>query len=157
MAAAQGERQIRHQLVRFLLVGGLSFVIDVTVMAALLYGFDAAGNEPALIACRSAAWLVAIVFAYFMNAAVTFGASIRHSRFFSYLLIQGVGAVINLGSYSALVLGPMTEHPMLALVLGSALATISNFLLVRKFIYRFHPSPDDPDDEAIPDQLTSRR
>jgi putative flippase GtrA len=138
------EQQIHKQLVRFLLVGGLSFVIDITVMALLIHSFDIAGNQTGLILARVVAWSFAIVFAFFTNAAVTFGASIRRSRFFSYLLIQGIGASINLGSYSALVIGPLSDRPLLALMIGSGLATVGNFLLVRKFVYRFHPSLDDP-------------
>jgi putative flippase GtrA len=74
---------------------------------------------------------------------VTFGASIRHSHFVSYLLIQSIGGLINLGCYSALILGPLVDWPIFALIVGSALATISNFLLVRKFVYRFRSALTD--------------
>jgi len=137
------EQRIHRQLARFLLVGGLSFVIDLSAMALLIHTFDVAGNEAGLIVCRVLAWSVAIVFAFFMNAAVTFGASIKHSSFVSYLLIQGVGALINLGSYSALILGPIPQRPLLALMIGSALATIGNFVLVRKYVYRFNQVQDE--------------
>ena len=38
------------------------------------------------------AWGLAITVAYFLNAKLTFGASIRHSRFMNYVFIQAVGA-----------------------------------------------------------------
>lgn len=142
---AEADRNIRQQLLRFLLVGGLAFVVDIAVMALLVYGFAVADSQQELIVCRMIAWAVAVTAAFFANAKVTFGASIKHSRFFNYLLIQGLGGLINLGCYSVLILGLLQDWPLVALVIGSALATISNFLLVRKFVYRFHPSVTEPD------------
>lgn len=127
-------------------MGGLGFGLDVGVMWTLVYELGLGKTELSLIGCRTLAWAVAIVFAFFVNAKVTFGASIKHSRFMSYLFIQAVGAGINLGSYALLIFGPLKQHPISALMIGAALATINNFLLVRKFVYRFHPSIDDPDE-----------
>ncbi len=138
--------RIHRQLARFLLVGGVSFGVDVGIMATLIYVLTLGDTELGLIACRTVAWAAAIVVAFVLNAKVTFGASIKHSRFMNYLFIQGVGAAINLGTYSALILGPLTDWPLAALIMGSALATINNFLLVRKFVYRFRPSLADPDE-----------
>lgn len=138
--------RIHQQLLRFLLVGGVGFGVDVGVMWLLVYGLSLAQNELHLMMCRTAAWSVAIVVAFVLNAKVTFGASIKHSRFLNYLFIQGVGAGINLGTYAVLIFGPLKQHPILSLMVGSALATINNFVLVRKFVYRFHPSLDDPDE-----------
>ena len=141
------DRQIHQQLFRFLGVGLVSFGADIATMSLLLYGFGFAGTSAGLISSRCLAWGVAIVLAFGLNARVTFGASIKHSRFLNYVFIQAIGAVINLGTYSALVLlGPFADQPLVALVAGSAAATANNFLLVRKFVYRFHPSLDDPDE-----------
>lgn len=137
MAAA--DRSIHQQLWRFLLVGGLAFAIDVAVMALLVYGFAVADSQQELVFCRMIAWVHAVTVAFFANAKVTFSASIRHSRFFSYLLIQAIGGLINLGCYTALIFGPLDDWPIAALMIGSAVATVSNFLLVRKFVYRIHP------------------
>lgn len=137
------ERKIRHQLPRFLLVGGLAFVIDVAVMALLVYGLGFAGDQQELIVCRMIAWSAAVLVAFVGNARITFGTSIRQSRFVSYLLIQAIGGLINLGAYSVLILTTLRDWPIVALVAGSAVATLSNFLLVRKFVYRFRPPFSD--------------
>ena len=142
---AEADRSIRQQLLRFLLVGGLAFAIDVAVMALLVYGFAVADSQQELVVCRMIAWAVAVTVAFFANAKVTFSASIRHSRFFSYLLIQAMGGLINLGCYTVLIFGPLSTWPIAALVMGSAVATVSNFLLVRKFVYRIHPSLVKPE------------
>lgn len=115
-------------------------------MGGLLYGVGLAETKSGVMLSRVAAWLAAISLAYVLNARVTFGASIRHSRFVNYLFIQAVGAGINLGSFSLLVLaGPLKDSPLFAMVIGNLLAVVNNFLLVRKFVYRFHPEVDDPD------------
>ena len=56
-----------------------------------------------------------------------------------------MGGLINLGCYTVLIFGPLSTWPIAALVMGSAVATVSNFLLVRKFVYRIHPSLVKPE------------
>ncbi len=144
--AAATERAIHQQLLRFLGVGSVGFGIDVSVMTLLVYVVGLRDSEAALIGARLVAWAAAIVSAFFLNARFTFGASIRHARFGPYLVIQAIGAGINLGTYSLLILsGWLGEWPLTALAIGAGCATISNFLLVRRFVYRFHPALDDPD------------
>lgn len=113
-------------------------------MWSLVYGLEIADTRPLLIGCRVIAWAAAILLTYFMNAKLTFGASIRHSRFVNYLLIQAIGAAINIGSFTLLMLmGPLQDKPLYAMVVGNLLALINNFLLVRTFVYRFHPQVDE--------------
>lgn len=127
-------------------MGFAGFLVDVAVMSLLVYGFDMGQTSTALIASRVQAWIAAIIVTYFLNAKLTFGASIRHSRFVNYLFIQTVGAGINLGSFSLLILfGPLQDKPLLAMIVGNVLAIINSFLLVRKFVYRFHPDVEDPE------------
>ena len=115
-------------------------------MSGLVYGLGFSDSDGELIGSRTGAWAAAIVLTYFLNARITFGASIRHSRFMNYIVIQAIGAGINLGSFSVLVLfGPFQDQPLLAMVVGNLLAIVNNFLLVRKFVYRFHPEVDDAD------------
>lgn len=131
---------------RFLLVGFAGFLLDVSVMSLLVYGLGLGQTSTAMIGCRVLAWIAAITLTYFGNAKLTFGASIRHSRFMNYLVIQTVGAGINLGSFSLLIMvGPLAGRPLYAMVVGNVLAIVNNFLLVRKFVYRYHPEVDDLD------------
>ena len=135
--AAHGlSQRLRHQLLRFLLVGAAGFAVDIGVLAFLIY-WAGYGTEPGgLIGSRVVAFVAAITVTFIFNARYTFGASIRKSRLSRYVIIQLLGAVINVGTYSFLVLGPL-ERPLIALTIGSAVATVSNFLLVRQFVYRW--------------------
>ena len=115
-------------------------------MSGLIYGFELSETSTGLLTSRVVAWAAAITMAYFLNARLTFGASIRHSRFMNYVIIQAIGAGINLGSFSFLVfVGPLQDKPLVAMVVGNVLAIVNNFLLVRTFVYRFHPEVDDPE------------
>jgi putative flippase GtrA len=144
--ASDPDARVHHQLLRFLLVGFVGFLADIGVMSLLVYGLDLATSNTSLIVSRIHAWIVAITVTYFLNARFTFGASIRHSRFVNYLIIQVIGAGINIGSFSLLILvGPLAGRPLLAMIAGNVLALINNFLLVRTFVYRFHPDVDDPE------------
>lgn len=113
-------------------------------MSFLIYGLGWSETNAGLLSGRVIPWAVAMTLTYFLNAKLTFGASIRYSRFINYIVIQAIGAGINLGTYSGLVLfGPLKEGPLIAMIVGNVLAIVNNFLLVRKFVYRYHPEVDD--------------
>ena len=93
-------------------------------------------TETGLVGSRFVSFLAAVTVTFILNARYTFGASIRDSRFPIYVLVQSLGAAITLGSYTALVLyTSLAQAPVVALIIGSAAATTSNFLLVRRFVY----------------------
>lgn len=135
-------QRIRHQLARFLVVGAAGFVVDMAVLSFLLYGLGYAGHSGGLVGSRVASFLAAITATFLLNARFTFGASIRKAKLTRYIAIQSLGALLNLGTYTILVLGPLAR-PLIAMVIGSVLATISNFLLVRQFVYHWR----EPDGE----------
>jgi putative flippase GtrA len=127
-------QRMRHQLARFLVVGAAGFAVDVGVMASLFYGFGFGAGSGGLVGCRLVAFLAAVSTTFLLNARFTFGASVRRAKLTHYLLIQTLGAAINIGTYVVLVLGPL-PRPLLALAIGSAVATVSNFFLVRRYVY----------------------
>lgn len=126
--------RLRHQLARFLAVGAVGFTVDVGTLAFLLYGLDYVTNRGALVWCRLASFVLAIVVTFLLNARYTFGSSVRRASVTRYVVIQVFGALLNIGTYTFLVLGPL-ERPLIALAIGAFVATISNFVLVRQFVY----------------------
>ncbi len=128
--------QSRQQVFRYLQVGFAGFVADVAVLSALIYGLSFGETETGLVGSRVVSFLAAVTVTFLLNARYTFGASIRDSRFPVYVLVQALGAAITLGTYTALVLyTTLAKAPIVALIIGSAAATTSNFLLVRRFVY----------------------
>lgn len=124
----------RHQLARFLGVGAVGFTVDMGVLAFLLYGLGYVEQVGGLLGSRVVSFFAAISATFLLNARYTFATSVRRSNLTRYIVIQGLGAAINIGTYTLLVLGPL-GRPLLAMAIGSALATIGNFLLARRFVY----------------------
>ncbi len=134
--AEELSQRIRHQLARFLVVGAAGFAVDVGTLALLVYGLGYGQQSSGLIGSRLVAFLAAVAVTFLLNARYTFGASVRKAKVSRYVAIQLLGAVINIGTYTVLVLGPL-PRPLYALAIGSAAATVSNFVLVRQFVYHW--------------------
>ena len=127
-ASDDSSQQIHRQLWRFLLVGAAGFCLDMGVLAGLLYGAGYNETEAQLLVCRLLAFLAAIALTFVLNARYTFGARVRHANVTGYLLIQVLGAGINLGAYVVLVLGPLTGAPLvLATLLTGLLGVVMLF------------------------------
>jgi len=119
---------LRH-LSRFLQVGAVGFALDAGILWALVYQ---AGWPP--IPSRVVSFLVTIAVTFVLNARYTFAVRVRESSKSRYVLIQAVGAGINFFSYSALVLSGVLG-PLWSLVVGAALSSTHNFLMMRRFVF----------------------
>ena len=94
-----GTGGLLYQLVRFLMVGGVSFAVDAGVLWLLVYQAGAG-----YIASRLISVVLAISVAFVLNARFTFLVRVADARFMRYVLIQAVSAGLNFGVYSTLVL-----------------------------------------------------
>ena len=118
-------------LSRFLQVGGVGFIIDASLLWVLVYPL-----EMPPVMSRAISFVVTIGFTFVLNARYTFDVTLRDSSKSRYGMIQVMGAVINFVSYSGLVLiGPLAGMPLLALVAGSALSSVHNFFMMRRFVF----------------------
>ena len=135
----QLSQRLRHQLARFLVVGAAGFAVDMAVLSCLLYGRGYVTESGGLIGSRVISFFAAIATTFLLNARYTFGASVRKAKLTRYIVIQVFGALLNIGTYTFLVLGPLAR-PLIAMAIGSAVATASNFLLVRQFVYHWRRS-----------------
>jgi putative flippase GtrA len=129
--------QILRQVFRHLQVGLAGFLTDIGMLALLIYQAGFGSTDAGLVGSRVVAFVGAISVTFMLNARYTFWTSVRDASFTAYLLIQILGAVINLGSYTVLIFSGLLNHaPLIALAIGSALATTTNFILARRFIYQ---------------------
>lgn len=123
--------QLASQIVRFLMVGAVSFLVDAGTLWLLVYRFDV-GYLPA----RLVSVVLAISVAFVLNAKFTFLVRVADARFTRYVAIQALGATLNFGVYAVLVLaGPLAGRPLFSLMCGAAVATVNNFLFSRKYVY----------------------
>lgn len=125
------------QFIRFALIGGAGFFVDV----AVLYLGLSAGLG--LYSARAASFLAAASFTWVGNRRFTFGVRSRpqrraHAEWLRYLLAMAAGGLLNYGVYAALVFrfALFRDQPWLAVAFGTGAGMVVNFLLARKILYR---------------------
>jgi putative flippase GtrA len=130
---------IRSQFLRFALVGGAGFFVDegVLLLAHNLIGLPALEGRIVSILC-------AMSFTWWGNRRITFhehaaqglvGAATEWLRF---VAANGVGALVNYGSFALLVgfaPGPF-DNPYLATAAGVGIGLVFNFTLSRALVFR---------------------
>jgi putative flippase GtrA len=120
---------LRKDVVRFVLVGSLGFVIDFGILAALVHG---ANWSPFL--ARAVAMATAILCTWLLHRHWTFPSGRVRSPLPQSLLygtIQMVSVSVNYGIFSALVLtgGLWRSYPVLAAAVGSLSAAVITYVL----------------------------
>lgn len=119
-------------LSRFLQVGALGFAIDAGVLWLCVYQF---GWPP--VWSRGISFFATICVTFVLNARYTFRVPVKGASKTRYLVVQSMGAAINFFSYTWLVLyGPLAGRPLFSLVVGSFLASVHNFAMMRRFVFK---------------------
>lgn len=129
------------QLMQFVVVGGLGVLVDVAVYYALQLLLSL-GH----LTARAISFFVAATHNWFLNRRYTFvygRARAPIGQWASYLLVVLVGFVVNVGTYAVLTTQTPTfaRHPLVALLIGIALGTASNFLAARWYVFRAGTDP----------------
>ncbi len=120
------------QVSRFLLVGGLIFIVDGLVLFALINAF----SLPPLVS-RTVSCSVALMAAFYLHARFTFLASPSRGALFRYLVSQSISAGLNFSVYAVwLIYGYSYQAPLIGLTIGSISATIFNYFVNKYFVYR---------------------
>lgn len=119
----------------FVVVGGIGFVVDAGILAALVHGYDW-GDYSA----RGISFAVAVTVTWYLNRRFVFTSGQTNSRkqeYTRYLAVQGTGMAINFLVYSLCIATSelMDTWPVLALAVGSAVALIFNYVGARLFVF----------------------
>ena len=120
----------------FALIGVAGFVVDSGVLLLLLH----VGHWNRY-SSRLVSFLCAASFTWAANRLYTFKSARKHplgSQWLRFVLVNGVGGVVNLGVYAWLVSAFATAHrfPVLAVGAGSIAGLAFNFSLSRAFVFR---------------------
>ena len=120
------------QVSRFLLVGGLIFIVDGLVLFTLINVF----LLPPLVS-RTVSCSVALMAAFYLHARFTFLVSPSLGTLFRYLVSQSLSTGLNFSVYAVwLVYGYSYQAPLIGLTIGSISATIFNYFVNKYFVYR---------------------
>ncbi|MBK1648473.1 GtrA family protein [Rhabdochromatium marinum] len=112
---------------RFVVIGGLGFIVDAGLLALMI----SAGSG--LYAARALSFPVAVTVTWYFNRIWTFrdGATDRPGREFAYyLMVQIVAALANFAVYAALLRFLFAERASMAvpaLIAGAGIGLVINF------------------------------
>jgi putative flippase GtrA len=130
----------RSRFMRFGVVGAAGFVVDEAVLTLLHYaiGLDRYSARAISIFC-------AMTFTWWGNRNLTFaehaasgGAGAMAREWGKFVLANGIGALVNYGTYSLFVaFAPAPANsPLLATAIGVAVGLVFNFTLSKRFVFR---------------------
>ena len=124
------------RLLSFACVGAVGFVVDAGVLTFLvkIFGWN-------VYAARGVSFPAATIVTWALNRRLAFAtrqSASKHHEYARYLLVQVMGAGINLACFSVLlVLYPwMNQLPVVPLFFGALVALLFNYAGSRYFVYR---------------------
>ena len=123
-----------REILSFGLVGFIGFVSDALLLSLLrwLCGFD-------LVTSRLGAFAVTISITWWLNRSLTFRSDASApSEWLRYALVNGIGALLNLGLFFWLVYGVrgLAETPLIALALAAFLTMNYGFIASKYIAFR---------------------
>ena len=138
------ESLLRSRFLRFGLVGAGGYVVDASVLAAMIYGL---GLDP--YSGRVISFLAAATFTWWGNRTITFaehrahGVSGMAGEWARFIAANAVGGAVNLGLYASVVRfapAPL-DNPFLAQPIGILAGLAFNFTLSKRLVFRGVPPP----------------
>ena len=124
-----------RRLPGFVLVGAIGFLIDASILTALMksLGFGHYG-------ARAISFTTAVTATWYMNRRWVFerNAVRKSSReYASYVSVQVIGALINLSVFAAVIefVPGLENMPVIPLAVGATVALIFNFSASSRFVF----------------------
>ena len=140
-------KSIFGRLPGFALVGAIGFLIDAGILTALMTGADF-GHYSA----RAISFTVAVSATWYINRRWVFGRGaiqMTGREYSSYLLVQVIGAVINLSVFVAVIefVPGLAEIPVIPLAVGASVALLFNFTASSRLVFS---ETRDQNGESLP-------
>ena len=126
---------LKTQIVRFTLTGGLSAVVDFGIYMALFMGVGVQREV-----AKSISFIAGTTTAYLINRRWTFQAEPSRARFIAVVLLYAVTFAVQVGlnRLANLTLPDEWWRVTAAFVFAQGVATIINFVVQRVVIFRIH-------------------
>jgi putative flippase GtrA len=117
----------------FAVVGAVGFVVDATLLSLLVHIADWPHY-----AARAVSFAAAVTVTWYGNRHWVFTRTDRAAfEYGAYFGVQLAGAVINLGTYAAIIaiFPPLAEIPVIPLAAGAALALLFNYTGASRWVF----------------------
>lgn len=128
---------ISKQLLAFIFVGGIGFVIDASILTVLANYLSIN-----LYLSRAVSFSFASLATWLLNRVFTFRDVTRHvdihsAEYLRYMAVQILGALTNLLIFSILVTmyTQLREYPVIPLAVGAVFGLAINFIGARVWVY----------------------
>jgi putative flippase GtrA len=124
---------LKTQLLRFVLTGGFSAIVDYG-----LYWFLHNVLDVQLDLAKAMGFIAGTLTAYLINRRWTFGAAPSRSRFVKVMVLYALTFTVQVG-INHLVFASLEDRPWrqpLAFVIAQGTATVINFIVQRVWIFR---------------------
>ncbi len=128
---------LRTQLIRFVLTGGLSAVVDFGLLVALM---NLAGLDHNT--AKAISFVAGTTTAYLINRRWTFDSDGSKRKFVAVVLLYGLTFVLQVGLFAVLypwvlgLSGSQTIAQVVGFVIAQGVATTVNFIVQRGLIFR---------------------
>jgi len=125
------------RIASFVLVGSVGFVVDATLLSALVHGLGWG-----VYAARTLSFTTAVTVTWFCNRRWVFQPTRDMRREYgAYVSTQLVGAGVNLGSYVLLVqlVPELAIMPVVPLAAGAMLALLFNYSAASRWVFANRP------------------
>lgn len=136
-AKMSGALSLKTQLIRFIISGGISAVVDLGLLYILK---DFGGLTYA--AAKSFSFIAGTTTAYMINRRWTFAAAPSKRRFIAILVLYALTFIVQVGlstfTYSWFISLDIRENlaTVASFVIGQGVATIVNFIIQRGIIFK---------------------
>jgi putative flippase GtrA len=136
VADLESRLPLREQLVRFVIAGGLSAVVDFGLLVILM----AVGFDHAL--AKATSFVAGTTTAYLINRRWTFRATPSTRRFLAVVTLYALTFALQVGLFSLLFVWLTAEGlsrltvQVIAFVIAQGVATTVNFVVQRSVIFR---------------------
>ncbi len=128
-----------RKLPGFVVVGAIGFLIDAGILTLLMTGFELDHYS-----ARAISFTVAVTFTWYMNRRWVFEkstASMSGREYSSYIVVQVIGALINLSIFVAVIeiVPSLTNIPVIPLAVGAIAGLLFNFSASSRFVFSEPP------------------
>ena len=136
-AVPDARLQLHTQLLRFVITGGLSAVVDFGLLVALM---NLAGLDHNT--AKAISFVAGTTTAYLINRRWTFKSDGSKRRFAAVVLLYGLTFVLQVGLFAVLfpwvlgLSGSQTLAQVVGFVIAQGVATTVNFIVQRGLIFR---------------------